>query len=291
MEHTSLGGPESKDPFDYSGNPGAHVVLAPARVIERAIPWLRARLDERFFMAAAARLGWSGLAATFLAGAAGIIYFLAMAVRTESLWPALACLAMPVGVALLQYCAMAFSDQCVERVRSTPTAISNFAIFDLLGTILAIGGAVIFAIALVALLRDLGTADWMDFVPRIVIGYLTFVIGALMLNPSLLNMHLEPANTVGQDGIAIISAGFKAVLSGARLAFGSIATVGALSCIIGCIWALFSREDPRGHILCLAGLALVAGAGLLPLYAYVAAAVYFVIVDALDSIIRLGRRT
>ena len=116
------------------------------------------------------------------------------------------------------------------------------------------------------------------------------VVGALMLNPALLNMHRDERNTLGQDGIAIISAAFKAALAGARLAFGSIASVGGLSCIVGCIWALFDREDPRGHVLVFAGLALVAGGGLLPLYAYIASAVYFVVVDALDSVIRMGRR-
>lgn len=275
---------------DYAGRPGATVFLAPSHALQRLIPWTRAKLSESFFTRASVALGWLGAQATFLAGAAATLYLLVMAIRTDSMLLAAMGLLAPVATAVLQHAALCFSAQGEGRVRSTPTEISSYAIFDLLGIALALAGVLIMVAAVVDIVRDADRESVVRLVMQLGLGELVLIVGALTLNPVLINVHQNSANTLGQDGLAIVGAVFKAVLAGSRIAFGSAAAVGALGALYGCGWSLIEPEQPQAHAVFFVGVMAVGAGAMLPLYAYVVSAVYFVIVDMLDSLIRLGRR-
>lgn len=283
----SLGDPT--DGPDYSNHPGAGVFLAPARVVERMIPWTRTRLSEAFFVRISASLGWTGAQAVFVAGTAGVIYLLVAAIRSDSLSLAVIGLLVPVAAAVLQFAALRFATQGEGRVRSTPTRIGNFAIFELLGIVLALLGASVIVWSFVEMIRDFDREALAGLVIQCGLGYLVLIVGALFLNPVLINVHEHAGCTLGQDGLAIVGAMFKAILAGARVAFGSAAAVGGLAAVAGCLWSIVDQEDLRPHLMFSFGAFAVIAAALLPLYGYVASAVYFVLVDVLDSLIGLRR--
>lgn len=287
---SSAVGGDSVDAHDYTGRPGAAVFLAPSRALQRLTPWTRAKLSESFFTRASAALGWVGAQATFLAGAAAMLYLLVMAIRNNSMLLGAMCLLAPVVTAVLQHAALCFAAQGEGRVRSTPTEISNYAIFDLLGIALALAGVLIMVTAVVDIVRDADRESLVRLVTQLGLGELVLIVGALTLNPVLINVHQNSANTLGQDGLAIIGACFKAVLAGSRIAFGSAAAVGTLGALYGCVWSLVEPEQPEAHAIFFLGVTAAGAGALLPLYAYVVSAVYFVIVDTLDSLIRFGRR-
>ena len=290
MDHQTASPGADADPHDYSRRPGAGLLLAPANLLDLVIPWTRARLSGSFFTRASSALGWAGAQAVFLAGAAALVYLLLLAIRTDSLSLGALCLLVPPVTAVLQHAALTFARQGEGRVRSTPTAISSNAIFDLLGIALALLGALIIALAVVELVRDADREALEALVIQVGVGELVLITGALLLNPALINVHQDPSCTLGQDGLAIIGAVLKAVLAGARIAFGSIAAVGALAALYGCARTVFDADALEYHGIFMLGAFAVGAAALLPLYAYVASAVYFVLVDALDAIIRTGRR-
>ena len=290
MENTPSEQPTAIDPNDYSRRPGSQVYLLPTNAIQRAIPWLRGILSERFFVNASSAMGYGGAAAVFIGGIAAMAYFLFRAIRQQNLWLAGFIFLAPVAIAVVQYCALCFSKQGEERVRATPTSISSFAIFELLGVALALGGIAVIAFAGIDLVNGASPSAVRELLPNIGLGYLMLVIGALMLNPALLNIRQDESCTLGQEGLAVIGAVFKAVLAGSRIAFGSIVLVGALATVIGTLWAIVEPAQPGSHILFMTGIVALLVGGLLPLYAYIASAIYFVLVDALDSMIRSGRR-
>lgn len=274
---------------EYSRQPGARVFLAPARVVERMIPWTRARLSESLFMRVSSALGWVGAQAIFIAGAAALVYMMVLAIRTDSLSLAVLALLAPVATAVLQYSALRFATQGEGRVRSTPTQISSHAIFELLGIALAMLGAAIMAMAIVEMVRNFDRDAVGGLIVMAGSGYLLVIVGALFLNPAIINVHEHDACTLGQDGLAIVGAMFKAILAGARLMFGSAAAAGAVASLSGCIWSIFAPDELQPHLTFTVGTMAVVAAALLPLYAYVASAIYFVLVDVLDALIRLRR--
>lgn len=275
------------DAPDYSNRPGAAVLLAPSRAVERMIPWTRDRLSEAFFIRISASLGWTGAQAVCVAGAAAVIYLLVAAIRNDSLSLAVTGLLVPVIAAVLQFAALRFAAQGEGRVRSTPTRIGNYAIFELLGIVLAMLGAATIAWAFVEMIRDFDREALGGLVIQCGWGYLVLIVGALFLNPVLINVHEHGGCTLGQDGLAIVGAVFKAILAGARVAFGSAAAIGGLAAVVGCLWSIVDKDDVRPHLMFSFGAFAVIAAALLPLYAYVASAIYFVLVDALDSLIGL----
>lgn len=241
-------------------------MLLPSQAVQRAIPWVRGVLSERFFVSASSALGFSGAAALFVGGAASIVFFLVAAVRTKMPLFAVLAVVTPVAVAVVQHCALSFARQGEDRVRTTPTSISSYAIFEILGIAVAFGGVALLAITGISIANVPSPESFQEALPVVGLGYLMLVVGALLLNPPLLNVGQDASCSLGQEGLSIIGALFKAVLCGSRIAFGSLASVGAVVTVLGTGWTIIASDDARPP------------------------AVYFIVVDVLDSLIRMCRR-
>jgi hypothetical protein len=102
-----------------------------------------------------------------------------------------------------------------------------------------------------------------------------------------MNIVVDKTATVGQDGLTILGSFIKAAMASIRLIFGVSAMAGGLLVAIGSVWFLFTPD--RDAMECFSvGLATTLVGGLMPLAAYIIASIYYIIVDVLDSIIRLG---
>jgi hypothetical protein len=266
--------------------------MLPARITDIAIAGLKSKPGSGLFVRLSNIMGRSGLFSVLVAGVSVMIFQIVTAIRTDSLSQFILCSLTPIALCLVQFIAFRFSEIGEAIVRNTPTTTSRFALYDLLGFIFVLGGLGAGGLGGYLFLQQ-GSLEFA------VAGFLGLfglgVIGFMFLTPSALNLHERTDNSAGADGLCLAGTFIKAIVAGSRLVFGCYAIIGALICMIGAIWFVFTKpeaqlsEDMQPEMFYLGGVTLTLAGALLPLVSYLFAILYFISVDVLMAILKIAQ--
>lgn len=209
------------------------------------------------------------------------------------LWTAI--LGAPLAAVALHFAFAKCLDRCDAMVRNTVSRISGFAAFEVTGIVMGLAGLI--GLTLVGKetfdLVKAPPASPFDL-PLVsicaggVTSTLCCVAGLLCINPGIMNVCIVDDATAGQDGLALSAAPLKALLAGCRLAVGLAASAGGALAVLGATMQL-AHGPTAGKEWLLFGIWLCSISVLAPLAIYLFATYYYILVDVLDAIIRLGR--
>lgn len=258
-------------------------LLLPAKLSEQTLRLLKRILSEAVFEWIAIAAGWVGLVAVPIGTVATGLAIVVMGLRNDRLstfgWLFPAFLAM----CFMQFVAARFSRESDVAVRQTSTDYSRGSVFDMLGLLLVgLGIWQTFA----------GFANAIDDSDRAslylvwsVVGLLNIAMGGFFLHPASIGMNRIQSTTIGQDGIAVLSAIVRSALKAVRMSFGVVVTIGAAIAWYGAIAYLLDGESIAPIAWLTAGATLVAYGSLLPLLMYVVAMIAFMVIEAIDFIV------
>lgn len=273
---------DSRDPDD----PSAPVFFL-TRIVAALVDWLAGIARGGIFQTAS-RNAWGFGQFAFLAGAAALLAFaIIFAVRIDSLSTMGYALIVPVAAAVGQYAALRFVPTNELLVRNSPLRASGETFFQLLGFVLVL---VAVGMAGLGIYYGVKFGEMVELAVPVVGAGILATVGFLFFSPTSLSLTIDPSATAGEDGLALVGTLIKALLASSRFIFGLLAIGGGVAAAVGTIWFLADAKDFRPPAVALAGASTLAVAAVYPVYAYVLAILYFVLVDALKGLISLGKK-
>jgi hypothetical protein len=261
------------------------LLFLPARLVASLIDWL-AGLARGGLFESASRHAWQVGQFAFLGGAAALMLFwIIVAVRIDSLSMTGYALLVPIAAAVGQFASLRFVPTNETLVRNSPLRASSETFFQLLGFVLILSAAILATLGIYAGIKE---GDMLNLAFVIAFAIVLATIGFLFFSPTSLSLTIDPAARAGEDGLALIGTLIKSLLASSRFIFGMLSIGGGVMAVVGAIWFLFDRADPRSEGIALAGGTTLLIAAFYPLYAYLLAILYFVLVDALKGMISLS---
>lgn len=263
----------------------ASLLFLPARLVASLIDWL-AGLARGGLFESASRHAWRIGQFAFLGGAAALMLFwITVAIRIDSLSMTGFVLLVPIAAAVGQFASLRFVPTNEMLVRNSPLRASNEAFFQLLGFVLILSAAIV---ATLGIYGGIKAGDMLNSAIVVAFASVLATIGFLFFSPTSLSLTIDPAARAGEDGLALIGTLIKSLLASSRFIFGMLSIGGGIMAVVGAIWFLFDKADPRSQGIALAGGTTLLIASFYPLYAYLLAILYFVLVDALKGMISLS---
>jgi hypothetical protein len=272
---------EERDPDD----PASPLYFL-ARIVASLIDTL-ARVARGGIFRTASVSAWNLGHIAFLIGAGSVVLFIVVfAIRLDSLSTMGFAATVPIAAALGQYIALRFAPTNETLVKNSPLRASGETFFQLLGFVMILVAVGLAGLGIYAAVRD---GEMVTIVgPAIAAGILA-TIGFLFFSPASLSLTVDPSATAGEDGLALVGTLIKALLASTRFIFGLLAIAGGLTAAVGAVWFLLDAQDFRPLLIANAGGLQLIVAATYPIYAYVLAILYFVLVDAIKGLISLNR--
>jgi len=274
-------GYEERDPDDESTP-----IYFLARIVKAIIDWLAGIASGGIFRSIS--LGaWNFGHIAYLAGAAALLAFaIIFAVRLDKLSLMGLALTVPVAAAIGQYTALRFAPTNELLVKNSPLRASSETLFQLLGFVLMLVATGLVGLGVYFAVKE---GEAIEIAAPAIAGGILASVGFLFFSPSSLSLTVDPSASAGEDGLALVGTFIKALLAASRFIFGLFAIAGGIGAAVGTIWYLADAEDFRPYLLTTISGNLLVVAALFPLYAYIMAILYFVLVDAIKGLISLNR--
>lgn len=196
----------------------------------------------------------------------GLVYGIVDGIKSNTLSAVGMGLGWVLILVLLQYTAIKFNRSNRQLIKASPTDIGTASFLECMALIFFIGGLLILIVCTVTAIR-MESWGWFGWAMG------GFILAELLvwmcLNPSLLDISITPAATVGLEAMGVLSFLLKVFLRLVPMAYGAGAILGGC----GVFWALielFRNNGGSGGLMMAPGTWTVLSSAALPWMAYLA---------------------
>jgi hypothetical protein len=193
-------------------------------------------------------------------------------------------LVIPGGV-LLQYLSTKMLDSVGRLIDSTSTEITSRGFLEVVAVVFVILAVALPIIGIVQAIEELSLIPLASYIG---LGLLFAYSSAIALNSSLVNVHVSPTASIGQEAIGITTFFIKALYRFTPVAFGVLVVVFAV------YWLQLLIESFGAGVGAVAFVAVIlilysAAALVWPLVAYLFFIVTYLVIDVLRAILTAGQ--
>ncbi len=201
----------------------------------------------------------------------------------EILWG----LAWLVALPLLQYVAVQFMDATRSLVTNTRTDLGSEAFLRCYALVAIVAGVVSVVTAIV---QGFELGSFWVFLSGLDVTALWLATAWLALNPSLLGIRVNRQSSAGDEAIGVLSFFMKSLVRIVPIFYGVTLLVAAVQAVVLLLGMIGDSAEGIRWAVTYAqfGIPVVLTAVLAPFIAYVAFALYFLVIDLMRSILRIS---
>jgi hypothetical protein len=233
-----------------------------------------------------------GHLAVLTGGALTVLYAIFAAIKMNSFAMFATGIGIVVALAVAQFAAMRFLNAADTTIAATPSRISSHAFLECVGLLSLLGGL---AVLLTGIGGAIAAQSLLPLLPAILFTLALTYFGAVALHPQIANVSIAPG-TAGEEAIGLLSFFFKATLKLVPLGFVLLALAGDLTVLTSffgngqtlagiaeSVMALVPLPVRLESGLVGSGVVLVAC--LLPIGAYFAFLLQYLVIDVVHAVL------
>lgn len=239
-----------------------------------------------------------GGGAMLIAIALIFVYSLTLAIRTNTIWPAITGIGMMLFASALRFAGLHSLQAGEDLIFTSPQQFSSLSFVKIIAVLLLTIGVIFSSFLFIGSIELAEVAEKIPLMMAASGLLFVFVIGAsFILQPEGMNISLTRGSRAGNEGIAILSFVMKLLMRLNTFVFVSSAILACASYGSAAYLVAFERENPTlvGELildpllisLTSSGAISLITAGIAPLTAYVLFAMMSIVIDICQSVLQL----
>lgn len=209
---------------------------------------------------------------------------ISISLRTWTVFPIT--IAATVMLLLGQYLSANLLGSLRSLVKQSPGQVGTANFLNCLGLLTFIVGVVAFLLGtLAAIFLESFTA----FLVGLGILVLAEFKAGIAVNPKVVNVHVDPDSTPGQEALGLIGFFVKSTVALVPIAYGAGLLIALIDVSVGGMQVLFAEDYEKfaGLTSFLKGIVFAVFCSLLPLFVYVFYMVYYITIDFIQAVLSL----
>jgi len=251
------------------------------RILEKFITWIRSKLTANLLELSIKWLSIIGHYALIASAAIGFLFFIIMAIRSNSFFAFLYGIAWILLVFVIQYTAYRFGPAGEKLIKNNPTKLASRAFLDCVAFLALLGGVIYFVMNLV---ESINRKNLTTFLVGLGVFVFLEFVALIAFNPETVSMEIVDEASAGEEAIGIVTFFLKKLLRLVPIAFGVGVVVFTIILFID-MFKLFGDQFRFAMNFGVKDGTQILMFALLPFASYLAFVVYFLVVDVVRSIL------
>jgi hypothetical protein len=269
---------------EKAGKSGFTAHLFAVNLLEKIVDFFKSLLTENLLNFCIKWLSIVGHFGIIVAAGLGFLFSLIFAIKVNSFNGFLMGIVWVLLLFVIQYTAHKFSSAGENLIKNNPSQLASKTFLDCFGFLVLIGGAVMFIMSLVDLIKG---APFKVFLEGLAIFVFLEFVALVAFNPKTIMVKIVKNNSAGQEALGIITFFIKTMMKLIPILFGALIVIGTVMLFVYGIKLFGDGAGFAWRVIQIGVAPQIIYAALLPFLSYLGFVLAYLIIDLIRAILSI----